>query len=322
MKEGTASLWRLPARSWLRVARKVSLRLWEDELLGRGGELAYFFLLSVFPLLLFLTTLLGYLAGASIVLYNSLFRFLARVSPSPEITDLLQKTLSEITEQRSGAKLYLSLATALWLASSAMLAISRTLNAVYGVRETRRIWWLRFLALLLTVSFALLIATGLALLFYGVAIGETMAERLGIGELFIALYQTVQWPLALLFLVLSFDMIYNFAPDLKKRRRHWLTPGAVTATALWLGASYGLRVYLSYFHTYTTAYGSLGAVMLLLFWFYLTALAVLIGGEVDSEILQALGFRHERVPHPGSLPPAETEAAAIDPNAPRLETGP
>lgn len=320
MKEGTASLWRLPARSWLRVARKVGTRLWEDELLGRGGELAYFFLLSVFPLLLFLTTLLGYLAGASIVLYNSLFRFLARVSPSPEITDLLQRTLSEITEQKSGFKLYLSLATALWLASSGMLAISRTLNAVYGVRETRRLWWLRLVALLLTVSFALLIVTGLTLLFYGVAIGEAMADRLGMGELFVALYQTVKWPLALLFLVFSFDMIYNFAPDLKSRPRHWLTPGAVTAVVLWIGATYGLRIYLAYFHTYSTAYGSLGAVILLLFWFYLTALAVLIGGEVDSEILQALGVRRERLPHSARLSPAEP--TGLDANAPRLETGP
>jgi membrane protein len=296
LREKNTSLWRLPARSWLVLLWRVWCRLWEDEILGRSGELAYFFLLSVFPLLLFLTTLLGYMAGASYELYNSLFRFLARISPSPDITALLQTTLAEITQKKSGTKLYLSLAVAIWLASNAMVAITRTLNAACGFRETRPIWKQRGIALLLTIGFAFLIVTGLGTLFYGVTIGETMADRLGMETLFVAAYQALKWPLALLLLLFSFDLVYNYAPDLKDRPRRWLTPGAVIAVFLWLLASFGLRFYLGYFNTYTTAYGSLGAVILLLSWFYLTALSILVGGEFNSEILRLQGVRRERPP--------------------------
>jgi membrane protein len=302
-----SSIWTRGGLTW----RELGLRLWrqiyEDELLARCAELAYFFLFSIFPLLLFLTTLLGY-AGAHSGLRADLFRLIARFSPSRDITVLLRNTLGEITQARTGTKLALSLAVALWVASNGMLAVSRTLNHAYGLKETRRWWRRRIMALVLTLVFSLLVVAALVLIFSGGSLGEAFADRLGLGIPFAVSWRFfVRWPLILIFAIISFELVYNFAPNLGKRpSRRWFTPGGVVGVGLWLLASYGLRLYLAYFRSYSTTYGSLGAVILLLVWFYLTAFALLMGGEVNSEIGRllfsewprrdpSLPYRHRRL---------------------------
>jgi len=279
------SLWTLSGLSWRKLTVRLYNQIWEDDLFGRCAELAYVFLFSVFPLLLFLTTLLGYLAGASADLRADLFAYLARVSPSRDVAELLQNTLADITATRGSAKLSISLLAAIWLASNGMLGVSRTLNTACGLKETRPWYLRRLVAVALTVFFSILIVCGLGMIFYGGLVGETLAARLGIDHAFTVTWRVLRWPLALVFVVFSFDLVYNFAPNLKGVfSRHWGTPGAVTAVGLWLAASFGYQSYLSYFSAYTTAYGSIGAVILLLVWFYLTAFALLMGGEVNSEI--------------------------------------
>ncbi len=286
------SLWTRAGLTWKQLGLRLWRQIWEDEVLGRCAELAYFFLFSIFPLLLFLTTLLGYLAQSSTELRWNLFRYLARVSPSRDVTALLNNTLNEITGARTGTKLYLSLFAALWVASNGMLAVSRTLNTACGLKENRPWWRRRILAILLTVTVSILIVCALALVFYGGAIGEVIADSLGIGAAFAFTWRILQWLLVLVFVVIGFELVYNYAPNLgDSPNRSWGTPGAVTGVILWLLASFGLRLYLSYFHAYTTAYGSLGAVILLLVWFYLTAFALLMGGEVNSEIARELSAR-------------------------------
>lgn len=281
------SLWTRGGMTWKELGVRLWRQIFEDELLGRCAELAYFFLFAAFPLLVFLTTLLGYLAGTSAALRWNLFWYLARISPSQDVTALLRDTLNEITLARSGWKLYLSLFAAVWIASNAMIAVGRTLNIACGLKETRRWWKRRIISVALTVVFAVLIICALGVIFYGGAIAGLLAEWLGP---FIAMiWQVVRWPLLLVFVVLSFEMVYNYAPNLgDSPSRQWGTPGAVSALALWLLASFGLRFYLSYFHVYSKAYGSLGAVILLLTWFYLTGFALLMGGEVNSEIAKEI----------------------------------
>ena len=283
------TLWTRAGLSWKEFGLRLWRQIWEDEVLGRCAELGYFFLFSIFPLLLFLTTLLGYLAGASAQLRWNLFWYIARLSPSQDVTALLADTLNEITVARSGPKLYASLIAALWIASSGMLAAGRALNAAYGLRETRRVWIRRPLCLVLTVAFAGLLASALVLIFYGGRIADALATRVVFGPFLVVLWSLLRWPLILLFLVTSFDMVYNFAPNLRgSMTRYWWTPGAVTGVVLFLGASFGLQAYLSYFRRLTTAYGSLGAVILLLIWFSLIGFAILMGGEVNSEIAREL----------------------------------
>lgn len=282
------SLWSRGGLTWKELVLRLWRQIWEDEVLGRCAELAYFFLFSIFPLLLFLTALLGYLAEANPDLRLDLLVYLARISPSEEVTALFHNTLTEITLGRTRTKLSLSLVAAVWVASSGMLAAGRNLNSAYGLKETRRVWVRRPLAMLLTVVFAALIICTLVLIFYGGALGERLAVQLGIGPLFHLVWRVGQWTLILLFAVISFEMVYNYAPNLGNTpNRQWGTPGAVTAVTLWLLASFGLRFYLLYFRSFATAYGSLGVVILLLVWFYLTGFALLMGGEVNSEIANA-----------------------------------
>jgi len=292
MVYGMASLWTRAGLSWKQLGWRLLHQIWEDEVLGRCAELAYVFLFSVFPMLLFLTTLLGYLAEANPALRGNLFSFVAGISPSRDVTALLHNTLTEISAARTGTKLYLSLAAAVWVASNGMLAVSRTLNTACGLKETRRWWWRRIVAIVLTLMFSVLIVCALGLIFYGTTIGEKVAATFGVGPLFALVWHLCQWPLLLVFVLLSFEMVYNYAPNLgKSPNRQWGTPGAVTGVALWLLASFGLRLYLTYRHAFTTAYGSLGAVILLLVWFYLTAFAILMGGEVNSEIAREIARR-------------------------------
>ncbi|HEV8579978.1 MAG TPA: YihY/virulence factor BrkB family protein [Thermoanaerobaculia bacterium] len=292
------SLWTRAGMTWRQFGAVLLRQIWEDEVLGRCAELAYVFLFSVFPMLLFLTTLLGYLAEANPGLRWILFTYIARISPSGDVTALLNNTLAEIAAARTGTKLYLSLIAAVWVASNGMIAVSRTLNTACGLKETRRWWKRRLIAIVLTLTFSVLIICALGLIFYGTTIGEAVAERLGIGWVFAMVWHFFQWPLVLVFVLISFEMVYNYAPNLgSSPNRQWGTPGAVTAVALWLLASFGLRAYLSYRHAFTTAYGSLGAVILLLVWFYLTAFAILMGGEVNSEIARELARqRGEQMP--------------------------
>jgi membrane protein len=282
------SLWTRGGLSLKELARRIFLQIYEDEVLGRSAELAYFFLFSIFPLLLFLTTLLGFVAQASTGTRWNVFAFIARLSPSRDITALLSDTLNEIAAGAGTTKLWLSLAAAVWVASNGMIAVTRALNTACGLKETRRWWRRRLIAVVLTATFSALVISALVILFLGGAIGEVVASRLGIGALFAAMWNLFQWPLVLVFLLLSFDMVYNYAPNLgEHHHREWGTPGAVTGIVLWLGATFGLRLYLSYFHTFSTAYGSLGVVILLLVWLYLTGFALLMGGEVNSEIARA-----------------------------------
>ena len=119
---------------------------------------------------------------------------------------------------------------------------------------------------------------------YGGTIGEALGARYGFGSQFSAVWVVLQWPIALIFVLATFTLIYNFAPNLKSGQRKWISPGAFVAVALWLIISFGFRFYLQYFDSYSVTYGSLGAVIVLMLWFYLTGVAILIGGEVNCEV--------------------------------------
>lgn len=290
-------MWRLRGREWLALGRGVGREIAGDDILGRAAELAYFFLLSVFPLLLFLTTLLGYLAQGQ--LSAELFGYVSTLSPSTDITALLRGTLLEITLERAGWKLWLGLAVALLAASNGVIAAGRVLNRAYRYPE-RRPWLLRVgVAVGVTAMFAVLLGTVLAIFFFGEHFAVLVAGALGMDVVFGATWTVAQGLAMVVLAVLGFDLVYNFAPAAGPADRVWLTPGAVFGVVLWLGASLGFRVYLDFFSYYSRIYGSLGAVILLLLWFYLTGAAILIGGEINSEIVAGASARD------GNAPPAE-----------------
>ena len=284
--EGKASAWKFGGLTWRQLNRRTWSRVYKDDVMGKAAQLSYYFIFSLFPLLFFLASLLGYFTQSEADFRNSLLRYLGKVVPR-KASALIRDTLQEITEASSGGKISFGLLLALWTASFGVGAIISTLNAAYGVKETRPWWKSQAVAVGLTVALALLIISALALILYGGNIAELVADRLGYGDAFTFTWNILQWPIVLAFALLAFALIYYFAPDVREIRWQWITPGSLLGLLLWLLVSGVFRLYLRFFDTYSTAYGSLGAVMILLLWLYLTGAAILIGGELNAVIEDA-----------------------------------
>jgi membrane protein len=283
----TASIWKLGGLSWRDLARRVWLELYEGKLLTHAAALSFYFLLSLFPLLLFLITLLGFSAAESgTEMRSQLLTTLSSILPR-SASALIYTTVDEIVLNADGGKLSFGLLTALWLASSGVVAIGEALNAMYGVRETRPWWKVRLSAMGLTVALALLVLIGLGILFYAGGIGKGAVGYINQYGRFDAVWGVLQVALILAFVLIIYALIYYFTPDLCDQKWYWITPGSIAGVALWLLVSYLFRLYLSRFDSYSLTYGSLGTVIILMMWFYLTGVALLLGGKINAEIENA-----------------------------------
>jgi membrane protein len=272
--------------SWTELARHVWAEVQEDDVFGRAAQLAYYFLLALFPLLIFITSVIGIVLGSGTGLRHSLFDYLSKVLPGNAF-ELVDKTMSEVSSASGGGTLSFGLLVALWAASNGMGAITSALNTAYDLKETRSWIKQRLVAMGLTIALSVLIISALLLVLYGGRLGEYVAAYFGLGEVFTIAWKIIQWPIVLLFMLFAFALIYYVAPDIKEQRWKWLTPGSIVGVALWLLVSFGFRTYLQFFDTYSATYGSLGAVIVLMLWLYLTGVAVLMGGEINSVIENA-----------------------------------
>jgi membrane protein len=298
-----------PRLSWADATKRTWEKANEDDVFGRSAQLAYYFFLALFPMLIFLISTLGVLPGAASHVRDAMFNFLTQVIP-PSASELVEKTMDEISTSSGLGKLSFGLIFTLWSASAGMLAIMDTLNAEHGVEENRSFVKQRVIAVSLTLGVAALLVAAAAVIVLG--------HNHGLGAVLTGtsavVWKFVQWPAAFACILLSLALIYYFAPNLKKPQWHWITPGALVGCALWLIASVGLRVYLHYFNSYSATYGSLGAVIILLISFYLTGIAILVGGEVNVVIDEAAGHNKEST-HPESSIISTSSAA---PDAPAV----
>ena len=276
-------MWTLSGLSWKQMAVRVWNEMNRDDVFGDAAKLAYYFLLALFPLLIFLTSAIGLIVGSGTSMRQTLFQYLSRVMPSSAF-QLIDSTMLEVTRSSSAGKLSFGLLLALWAASNGVDAITESLNTAYDVEETRAWWKRRLAAVLLTVGLSVLIIAALALVIGGGRLADYLAAVFGFSSAFTWVWKLLQWPMALAFMLTAFASIYYFAPDLRNQDWKWITPGSVIGVVLWLLASFGLKGYLHFFNSYSMTYGSLGAVIILMLWLYLTGLAVLIGGEINAEI--------------------------------------
>ena len=275
-----SSLWKFGGLTPLKLFQIAINKIGKDELSTRSASLSYYFLLALFPMSLFLISLVGVFSGPGSQLRESIMSSLGRLAPGSAST-LVESVISQTFRNSNGIKLVTGILGALWAASGGMDAVIVSLNVVYGVPETRP-WWKKKLAIVgLTVTLAGLIIIALVLVLYGGKIGQVIATYVGLGNVFSISWKVLQWPLSFAAMFLSFSVVYYFAPNLKERKWYWVTPGAVAGVALWLIASLGLRLYLRFFNTYSATYGSLGAVIILMLWLYMTGFAILIGGELN-----------------------------------------
>lgn len=259
-------------------------RIWLDDIPGRAAQLSYYFLLSLFPLLMCLSALLGYFFAAETRLEQRLLQHLGSMMPSAAF-DVVRATADDLLRTRGGGKFSFGLLVALWLASSGMEAVIEGLNVAFQVEEARAWWRRRLVALGLTVTAALLAGCALGLVLAGGVGGRLLADFAGLGDIWSPLWRAVQWIASILFLLFAIALVYFLGPNLKERRKtQVILPGAVVALIGWMTASAGLRVYLDNFSSFGRTYGSLGAVIALLLWLYLTGVALLLGAEINSGI--------------------------------------
>ena len=286
------SLWKLGGLSWRELGKQVWNEIKEDNVFGRAAELSYYFLLALFPFLIFLTSTIGLVLGSGTGTRHALFNYLGRIMP-PSAFQLLDNTMREVFASSGGGKLSFGILAALWAASNGMTAITGTLNTAYDLKESRPWWKQRLIAMSLTIALSILIILALVLVVAGGHIADWLTSVFGFGPVFPIAWKIIQWPVVLGCMTLAFALIYYFAPDFREQSWQWLTPGAAIGVALWLLVSIAFRLYLNFFDSYSATYGSLGAVIILMLWLYFTGTAVLIGGEVNSEIENAAARKGE-----------------------------
>jgi membrane protein len=265
------------------LARRVVREIQQDDCLGRAAQLAYYFLFALFPFFLLLTTLLGYLPIPNLL--DRLMDMLGQMLPG-EALQLVQDNLHELVSGERGGLLSFGLLAALWTSSSALTAIMDSLNRAYDVEEGRPFWKVRGLAILLTVGLSVFIIVSIVLLTFGPQIGGWIADQMDLGRVFQMAWNVLRWPVIVGLLIVAMALVYYLAPDVEQQWQ-WITPGSVVAVLGWLLASLGFSYYVNHFGSYNATYGSIGAVIVLLTWMYVSGFFVLVGGEINAEIEHA-----------------------------------
>jgi membrane protein len=279
---GTSGDVRQRRRTW-ELARRIWKSTSTDRIFGHAAELGFYFLFALFPTLWCGASILGLVARSAHQISDKLLDYLALVIPTSALASVLN-TFNETTAAATSGKLTFGSIAAIWSASVGVSALQDTLNVVFRLEERRSYFVARLYAILLTIVLTVLIGSALGCMFAGNFAATFIEHRLAHPVLSIAAglaVRVIAWSASACVLALSFETVYFWAPDWRQRHWRWLTPGTVLAIAGWLIASFGLRIYLHFFNSYPVTYGSLGAVIVLLIWFYFSGLMLLLGAEVD-----------------------------------------
>jgi membrane protein len=269
--------------SWPEILRRTVRETLADNCLGMAAQLAYYFFFALFPALLFLIALASYLPVDQLI--DGMFGMLGGFVP-PDALAIITDQIRKIASGEQGGLLTFGMLVALWSSSAAMTAIIDTLNRAYDIDEGRPWWKVRLTAIGLTIGVSLFILLAFTLILVGPAFAQRLAESAGLGAAVVSLWNIVQWPVVMAFAALGIAIIYYYAPD-ADQDWVWLTPGSITATVLWLGASLGFKLYVVNMGNYTATYGAIGGVMVLMLWFYISGLVILAGAEMNAEIEHA-----------------------------------
>ena len=266
----------LRGTSKLEVAKLVWAEVRQDDVFGRAAQLAYYFFLALFPFLICVISSLSVFGKADRgrALLDALFN---RILPGTAY-QLIDQTFVEIIQSSGPLKMSVGIAASLWSASMGMNAVMDTLNAAYNVRETRSLIKQYAISIGLTLGLTLLVVVSVLI----VVFGDQLIGFIAPGSVIAPLWRICQWPITLAVFLLALAITYHFAPNLKERQWHWISPGSVAGVLLLAVVSLGLRIYVRYSNSYSAIYGSLGAVIVLLICFYLGGAAILAGGALNG----------------------------------------
>jgi len=259
--------------SWGELLKRTVKEINEDDCLGLAAQLAYYFFLALFPAVLFILALASFFPLTNFI--DDAVRALRPIAP-PNVLSFLEEQLRRLSNADSGGILTIGILGAIWSSSAAVVAIIGSLNRAYDIEEGRPWWHVRLTAIGLTIALAFFLLVSFTLIVAGPAIAEQLASSFGLGAAFAWIWTILQWPIAFLLVSTAIGLVYYFAPD-AEQEWVWITPGSIVATTLWVAISLVFKFYVSHFTSYNATYGAIGGVIVLMLWFYLSALAVLLG---------------------------------------------
>lgn len=271
-----------PKKKWsfFRFIIFLIKKIKDDDVFMLASQLAYSLIIAFFPFLIFLMTLVGRSSLSS----DSVLAYLNTILPTSAY-DLVKNTVVEVLNGSGSGLLSISLIFALWSASRGIAAVIRGLNKAYDEDERRGYFKLVIVSIFSTIGFAIAILAALFFFVLGDVFRKVLMQYLPFDNFMIILWQMLRFALIIFFITLTFAALYHFAPS---RKTGWkeVMPGAIAASLGWLIASLGFSFYVNNFANYSRFYGSLGAIIILLIWLYLSSAIVLIGGEINALLVR------------------------------------
>lgn len=291
-------------RSWFGVLTRTVKEFREDNLTDWAAALTYYGVLSIFPALIVLVSILG-LIGTSAT--QPLLDNLGTFAPGPA-KDIFANAIRGLTESNEAAGLlfFVGLAAAVWSASGYIGTFMRAANVIWDVEEGRSVWKTIPLRLVVTLVMLVLLAVSAVAVVVTGPLADKVGQLLGLGDVVVTVWDIVKWPVLVLIVALIFAILYYASPNVRQPGFRWITPGSVVAVLLWILASAAFALYVASFGSYNKTYGALGAVVVFLVWLWISNVAVLLGAEFNAEIERG---RRIEAGHPPEeepfLPPRE-----------------
>ena len=274
--------------TWLDFGKQLIKKINEHRVTGLAAEQAYYFLFSLFPMLILLLSTLPYLSINSQIAID----FLNDFAPS-QITELIEDTIVTVLNNRNSGLLTIGVVGTIWSASNGMNAFIHSMNIAFEVKETRNYLITHLLSIFLTFGLIFSLIIALALPVFGNHIFNLFDHFFSLSESFQSVFNVARWVIASIVIPTVISYLYHMAPNIHLPLRHVFI-GAITATILWLVLLYGFSIYVNNFANYSATYGSLGGVIILILWLYLTGLSLIIGGEINAILYRNIFILHSK----------------------------
>lgn len=258
--------------------KELITRIKKVDVTGLGSQLAFFFLLALFPLLIFMFTLLPYLDLDQ----SQIFLFIREYAPA-SVATLIEDTIGEVLNNRNGGLLSIGALATVWSASKGMNALTKALNRSYFTEESRSFIVARGMSVVFTIMLIAVLVVALVLPVFGEQIGTLAFSYFGLEEGFLKIWNNLRWGIPPILIFVVFSLIYWVVPNLKIRLTS-VVPGAAVATIGWILTSLGFSFYVSNYGSYTNTYGSIGAIIVLMMWLYLSAIILMVGGQINAVV--------------------------------------
>lgn len=264
------------------VIKRTAKGFSEHDLSTYAAALAYRALFSIFPFILFLLALLGFLHLPD---FFDWLRSQADLLLPPVAMEQVGPVIDQLQDSQSGLMSF-GILLALWTASIGVRSLMNAMNRVYAVEESRPSWKLVLLSVAYTVGLAVMLLLAAGFMTLGPQVMSWLASQIGMEQMLVTLWTWIRWPLAILLMMLAVALIYYATPDVEQDFR-FITPGSVVAVIVWLAASIGFGIYVQNFGNYNATYGSIGAIIVLLLYFYISAAVLLLGAQLNATIEHA-----------------------------------